>query len=222
MITQSPSQIFKAVFRGHEEDENYRCLSTFTTDEYKKSFGKIKKLNDETLAPQITKSFLIEEDTEVIILPLYGTVSLNQQEYINTEEIRVLKLAKGNSFELQNPYEKELINYLQIRFSTHNKNTENSIKKTFDFETRNTLFTIHDNGTIQISIGIFDGRSEGLYHLNSKNNGAFAFIINGAFEFQNRLLETRDGLSIWDISEIEFEALSENAILLLIETTLQE
>jgi len=105
MLAQSPSQIFKAVFRGHEEDESYRCLSTFTSDEDKKSFGTIKMLNDETLAPQITKPFSIDEDAEVIILPMYGSVCLNQQQYINTEEIQVLKLTKNASFELQNPYE---------------------------------------------------------------------------------------------------------------------
>lgn len=222
MLAQSPSQIFKALFRGHEEDESYRCLTTFTSDDHKKSFGALKMLNDETLAPQTTKSFPIGEDAEVIILPLYGTVCLNQKHYLNTEEIQILNLSKGTSFELQNPYEDELINYLQIRLSATNENLKNGIKKAFDFETRNTLFTIHEHENTQISIGIFDGRSEGLYPLKNQNNGVFTFVINGVFEFQNRLLETRDGLAIWAISEIEFEALSENAILLVIETSLQE
>jgi len=221
MLSQSPSQIFKAQSREHREDENYRCLSTFTADENKKAFGKIIMLNDETLAPQKAKSFSLEDNTEVVLIPLVGTIDFDDKNYINTEEIQMLQLAKGATFELKNPYESELINYLQIRLSASIKNDQNFIKKEFDFKTRNTLFDIHENETTKISIGIFEGRKEGFYALKN-NNGAFAFVINGAFEFQNRLLESRDGIAIWDIVEIEFEALSENAILLLIETALQE
>ena len=45
----------------------------------------------------------------------------------------------------------------------------------------------------------------------------FVFIIEGAFEVQNRLLEARDGLSLWNLSKLEFEALSNDAILMIIE-----
>jgi len=40
------------------------------------------------------------------------------------------------------------------------------------------------------------------------------------FEAEGRLLHERDGLALWDTVEIEMEALSNDAIILLIETTL--
>lgn len=36
---------------------------------------------------------------------------------------------------------------------------------------------------------------------------------------QNRLLEARDGLGLWNVDEIEFEALSNEAVLLILEIT---
>jgi redox-sensitive bicupin YhaK (pirin superfamily) len=40
-------------------------------------------------------------------------------------------------------------------------------------------------------------------------------VIEGAFEVQDRLLHAKDGLAVWDTNEIDFEALSNDAILLL-------
>lgn len=226
MLPQCPSQIYKAQFRGNEEDETYRCLSTFNFSAYfektRQPFGAITVFNDETLAPQKTKSFSIDANSEVILIPLVGTIDFDNKNYINTEEILIFTAAKATAFQLQNPFESELINYLQLRLQTSATVGNHFTKKSFDFSVRNELFVIHDNQTSKISIGIFNSRNEGFYYLDKNKKGAFAFVINGAFEFQNRLLESRDGLALWKIAEIEYEALTENAILLLLETTLQE
>lgn len=228
MLSQNPSQIYKAQLRFHDEDETYRCLATFNNeshfDESRKPFGKLKMLSDETLAGGQIKSFTSNEKETVILIPLVGTIdyddNFGNRNYIETEEIQILESLEASQFHLRNPYEKELINYLQLRLDS--VNLKNSFeKRKFDFSTQNELFMLLENENHTISIGIFTGRSEGVYHLKNDTNGAFAFIINGAFEFQNRLLESRDALAIWNVSEIEFEALSENAILLVIETSMQ-
>ncbi|MGC4040581.1 MAG: hypothetical protein QM710_07315 [Flavobacterium sp.] len=226
MLPQNPSQIYKAGLRFHDEDETYRCLSVFNFgayfDESRRPFGNLEIVNDETLAPRQTQSFSIAKNKNLILIPLVGTIDyhdgIGNQNDIGTEEIQVLKTTKPIAFQLRNPYETELINYLQIRISSVSEK-DFFEKKQFDFNRRNELFPLLESEGHKISIGIFSGRSEGFYRL-PKENGAFAFVINGAFEFQNRLLESRDALVIWDVSEIEFEALSENAILLLIETLL--
>ncbi len=46
----------------------------------------------------------------------------------------------------------------------------------------------------------------------------FVFVVLCAFEVRGRLLQVRDGLGLWnDTNNIELEALSNNAIILLIE-----
>ena len=56
--------------------------------------------------------------------------------------------------------------------------------------------------------------------IKNKKNGIYAFVIEGVFEVQDRLLHTKDGLAMWDAEEIDFEALSNGAILLLLEIPL--
>lgn len=68
-----------------------------------------------------------------------------------------------------------------------------------------------------IHIGQYTGREEGVFQAKNTNSPLFVFIIAGVFEVQNRLLHTCDALMLWKTNEVEFEALSDNAILLLIE-----
>ena len=69
-----------------------------------------------------------------------------------------------------------------------------------------------------ISIGKFSGRGETIYK-SSSGKCCFLFVIAGAFEAEGRLLHERDGLALFDTNEIEMEALSNDAMMLLIETT---
>ena len=55
----------------------------------------------------------------------------------------------------------------------------------------------------------------------NKEAGAFVFVIEGAFEVQGTLLHERDGLALWKTEEVEMEALSNEAIILVIELTLE-
>lgn len=58
--------------------------------------------------------------------------------------------------------------------------------------------------------------------MKSKRNSLFVFVIQGVFEVQGRLLHARDGLGLWDEeNEVELEALSNDAIVLLTELSLR-
>ncbi|MEO5593159.1 MAG: hypothetical protein ABIR15_06605 [Chitinophagaceae bacterium] len=51
----------------------------------------------------------------------------------------------------------------------------------------------------------------------NKNAGLFAFVIKGAFEMEGRLPHARDGWALWDTGAAEMKALSNDAIILVIE-----
>ncbi len=75
-----------------------------------------------------------------------------------------------------------------------------------------------DNMCPIVKIGKFAGRKEAVYKISRQKNSVFAFVIQGAFEVQGRLLHARDGLGLWDDTNlIELEALSNDAIVLLLE-----
>ncbi|SCY47683.1 pirin family protein [Flavobacterium caeni] len=225
-------QIYKADFRGRVESEVFRRYATFNFDEYQEPsrgpLGGLLALNDETLGAGNTIFRHLDAHTSVLVLPLVGGLifrdSFGHEDTIGTEQIGIFSGGQGNAYQLTNPYKNDLVNYLQIWFKTDKTKTGFS-QRSFELDVRNNLVPIFgDKPMLQPNslgfIGLYDGRQEGTYTLKNRKNGLFVFVINGAFEFDNRLIETRDGLSIVGAQTVEFEALSANAMLLLIEVPL--
>lgn len=226
MFSQSKSQIYKAQLRGLLKETDYNCLATFNYAEYfdnsRSPFGAISILNDETFGPKKSLRYVVHEPSTILLIPLVGSVYCNyknaESEYINVEEIAVIKTEAKQYFELQNTYDDALINFLQIRLKKTDGIDSSFEKKSFKLNPNGVLNTIYQSKHFKVSIGQFDSRQEGQLELNSSEKGLFCFVINGCFEFQNRLIESRDGLTIWNDPKIEWEALSENAIILTVET----
>lgn len=231
MIQKHLAQIYKADFRGVTASDNFKRLTTFNFEDYyddsRKPFGSLRVLNEEILAPKHTQTTLSESDRDVFILPLFGGVdykdNLGNTAFIRVEQIQHITAQKGVSFELYNPFEDENVSYLQMEFDAKNQVFESN-SKPFDFglTNKNELISLFETSGVLGFIGIYEGRKEGLYKLKNASNGIFVFVINGAFEVENRLLESKDGLCLQQINTIEWEALSENAILLVLEIPLDK
>lgn len=234
MIHQSPAQIFKAQKRGLSEKQNHRLHATFNFNEFndpsRAAFGTLTVLNDETLAAQQIVERSLDTGTVIMILPLVGAAECHFKgdtpQIIVPGEAFTYHNPVSGTISVKNPYDDSLINFLYITF-THAAVSELFSPKDFmiaqtDLSVRNTfhkLFEAFHNG-MSAQIGIFNAREEVLYNPANDDNGIFVFVISGAFEVQGRLLEERDGLALWNSGEIDLEALSENAILLLIEAPL--
>ena len=223
----SKAKIFLAGERGHTETEWFRSYNTFNfgsyQSEHKKPFGNLYVLNDDTLAAGRSFSMRVEEDSAILLLPVVGAVEykddISNKHLLHAGQIFFCFVPKGTTYILTNPYEEELVNFIQAWFTLGlTDNTFSSLLSCNLDEAQNTLIEIikPQNG-IRCLAGKFDGRKEGLFSASPKSSRVFVFIIQGAFEVQNRLLETRDGLALWETAEVEFEALSNEAIILFIE-----
>ncbi|MFV8325587.1 hypothetical protein [Flavobacterium sp. ZS1P14] len=226
MIHQNSVQIFKSDARGHFKSKGHNCLSTLNFGSYfeesRKPFGSLHVLNEEILAPYHTAKTVLEANTTVLILPLFGGVdykdSLGNESFIGVEQIRIVSAEKGMSFVLSNSYKEENVSYLQIAFNAKNQDFESSFKQfNFGLTDKNQLIPLFEISNAFGFIGMYDGRKEGVYSLKNTTKGVFVFVINGAFEVENRLLESKDGLSLSGIDSLEWEALSENALLVVLE-----
>jgi hypothetical protein len=226
MIQQNPVQIFRSESRGRLESNGHNYFSTFNFGSYfeesRKPFGSLHVVNEVILAPQQTIQTVLEANTAVLVLPLFGGVdykdSLGNQSFIGVEQIRIISAKKEMSFELTNGYEKENISYLQIGFNAETQDSENNFQQfNFGLTNKNQLIPLFEISNALGFIGIYDARKEGFYSLKNNSNGVFVFVINGAFEIENRLLESKDGLSLSGIDSLEWEALSENALLVVLE-----
>lgn len=186
--------IYLAEKRRCIQDDKYRSYRTL-----EHPFHNLSAFNDETLAPSAS----IQHHSTSLIIPLVGDVVTNQR--ISPGQAQII-----NSPTISNPHNEELVNYLHLAF---NKVTEELI---FDFTlVANRLQQL--TTTNHFYLGKFGGRRDDVYKLSGGSAGVFVFVIEGAFEVQNRLLHPRDGLALWDLTEVEFEALSNEAMLLLIE-----
>jgi redox-sensitive bicupin YhaK (pirin superfamily) len=231
MFEQSTAKIFLAGERGHTENEWFRSYNTFNfgayQSEHKKPFGPLYVVNDDTLAAGKSIELLIEEPSIILTLPVVGAVEFRGEAghefLVNSGQCQCYVGKAGTSVSFKNPYEEDLVNFLQIWIKTDKSNSTVLQLTDFDLDVQKNAIVLITPSLIKSTksfLGMYDGRSEDSYRLSGEGSGVFVFVVQGAFEVQNRLLEARDGLALSGMEEVEFEALSNDAILLIIELPL--
>lgn len=230
MKDNSPGRIYLAGQRGLRESSWYRIFHTFNTEGYRQAhrepFGALYALNDETLAGHKSLHTDVAENSYLWLLPVVGMITYRNEQgngaVLEAGEMMFAQLPAGSGFTITNPYEDELqlVNYMTILLKAGNNN---GIKAphlfSFDMNSHNQLEKWRINGLpgLAFAMGKFDGRKAATHTLRNPAKGAYAIVIQGAFEVNGRLLHERDGVALWDTAEVEFEALSNQAIIFLIE-----
>ncbi len=203
--------------------ENRKCLQNNTFRSFEIDLvsiveSPIIKCLDNTLSAQNFQKILADNFVLIVLLPLVGAIEIEKggiSEIINSGEIAYISLEKNEEIAIINPYDNELVNYLEIWIRSDKKLDEKIILNDFDIDkNKNLLMDISRNQISEkIIIGKFDGRKEGNLSIRNK---AFVLVINGVFECQNRLLESRSALSLWNIKKLAFEGLGRENIVLIV------
>jgi hypothetical protein len=235
MIMQSQGKIFLAGERGLKHGLSSQSCSTFNFEEYfnpfKHSFGNIYALNDFMLAGSASQSIKVPGGFYVVLLPVSGAVSYSdssvENKLITAGQAQVIVAGKDTDIEVKNPFRNEPVNFLHILLKSDKPSLSKAIYlSTYDDvnRCRNRMVRlfpgISDNmsSVFSMQIGKFSGRGEAIYTVKQNSKGFFGFVLDGAFEVEGRLLHARDGLALWNTHAVEIEALSNGAILLVIET----
>lgn len=220
-----------AAERGHTESESFRSYQTLNfgpyQKEHKKPFGLLTVLNDETLVGGRQVSLTFEEDALLLLLPVVGGLIIQTEDgeeiFVQAGEGNLSRSKKGGKIALCNPYEEELVNYLHLQFCCPLHNHSQPGVFCFQLDDNKNCFlelfpAICTNGFyLKAAIGKFEGRKEVVYPVSSGSNSVLLFVLEGAVEAENRLLESRDALAVWEAEQVEVEALSKSAIFLLVE-----
>ncbi len=228
MDTQTQAQIYLADQRGHTQTPFLRSIHTFNFGTYqhdsRQPVGTLQLLNDDSLIAGASLSLTVEQPIDVLLLPLIGGLEYKGDQasgFLEPGQAGVFSFMPGQSYAISNPYPTETINLLQI-WLTHpaNYSATGFAETTFDLSQKNVLHTCLPESAgspQQVFIGRYDGRAEDTL-TTAPGQRVFVFVIQGVFEVQNRLLHERDGLSLTAIQHdtVDFEALSNDAILLLI------
>jgi quercetin 2,3-dioxygenase len=222
MDISSEARIYLAEHRGVEQEDWFRTYHTMNFGAYRQPsrdpFYSLLSINDHTLAAGITRYYSLPQSETIILLPIVGRLTYRsgaESGSVDVGQIACVPASQTSILELTNPYNRELINFLQIRVACIS--TKSKID-TFDLEQHpNRLIPLLGGMGKNLSfyIGRFDGRKEIMIDLSHRR--LFAFVIEGAFELEGRLIQSRDGLAVWNTAHADLEALSDNAIILITE-----
>ncbi|PTT73132.1 hypothetical protein DBR25_13540 [Chryseobacterium sp. HMWF001] len=212
MLVQSPSKIFKSDLSVWRK-ENSCVLNEMIPDEQ----SGLHKITEVVFEENGTFDFNYQKSSTVLIIVLFGEIFINDFEKpVSPEHIFTLKSEEDNTLNIRNNTPDEKADILIFELKSIKKDNFFSIEN-LNIDRRNHLIQISEKLEYPNFIGLYEGRKEEEYSLHQKGKSIFGMVINGAFEFQNRLLETRDAIIISEIETLEFEALSENALLLFFE-----
>jgi quercetin 2,3-dioxygenase len=179
--------------------------------------GIHQEIHDVLLEPFEQFIFQKKPNESVLILPFIGDITLNTENYdmvIEENKGLFLRNLRNTSFQIQNTYEADSVNFFYIPIS------ENQVLAPFD----SVFIHIerHINNWHAVGSGIYisqwTGRAKGTFTSYLKKNvSLFVFCISGVFEVNERLLEQKDSLEIINGNSINFEALAVDSVLLIIE-----
>lgn len=207
--------IYVAQYHTCLESDKYRISQVINTTSFD---NNIASFEDITLAPNYSLTGELGANFLTIWLPMVGGLIFKNKsaDDLFIDAGQAFLIIGNSSYEIVNPYATELVNFLQIQVAVSNKIVSQELVR-FNLVHKNQLLSM-SNACLPIYIGKFDGREESIYQPHNQQSSIFAFVITGAFEVQNRLLEPRDGLLLKNLTTaVEFEALSNEAIILFLE-----
>ncbi len=227
--------LHKADKRGHADHGWLNAWHSFSFASYhdpeKVHFGVLRVLNDDTVAGGMGFGTHPHDNMEIITIPLSGQLehkdSMGNTGIISKGEVQVMSAGTGIQHSEKNKNQNEALKLLQIWVFPNKRNVKPRYdQKAFDLEAaNNNLLTIvspmgekeglniHQNAWF--SLGKLDKDFKTSYQLKDKNNGVYAFVIDGTISINGEKLNRRDGLGIDETGELEIKAESDAELLLM-------
>lgn len=226
-----------ALSRGHVSHGWLNTYHTFSFAQYynpeRIHFGALRVLNDDTVDGSQGFGMHPHDNMEIITIPLEGALkhqdSMGNAAIISAGEIQVMSAGTGIYHSEYNASADIPVKLLQIWVFPNQKNVtprydQIAIKTHFQ---RNQLQQIvspfpSDAGVwihqeAWFHLGTFDRDQSVPYTVQKEGNGVYAFVISGKALIDGQVLEARDGLGIWETSQIQIQTLETDTYLLLME-----
>jgi len=238
--------LHKADSRGHAEHGWLKSWHTFSFagyhDPQRMHFGALRVLNDDIFAGGMGFGMHPHDNMEIITIPLSGQLehsdSMGNSGTISKGEVQVMSAGSGLQHSEKNKNSDEPVKLLQIWVFPNKKNVEPRYdQKVFDLSAaKNKLLTIvspmgktdaRPEDSVGRGLNIYQdawfslGKLEKdfttTYSLHKKENGVYAFVIEGDVTINGEKLNRRDGLGITDADKprVEIKADSDAELLLM-------
>lgn len=228
--------IHKAASRGNANHGWLNSFHTFSFANYynpkRMNFGVLRVLNDDQV--QAGKGFGTHphDNMEIVSIPLEGDLehkdSMGNVTVIKEGDVQIMSAGTGVTHSEYNKNVDKEVKFLQIWIFPRQKNVEPRYDQVSlrEIEKENELYQVlspnkEDQGVwinqdAWFHLGKFSQDTVTNYKLKKRENGVYAFILDGEAEINGEKLSRRDGIGVWDIESIEIKA-ANNARLLIME-----
>lgn len=176
-------------------------------------------IDDVAVNGQGTYQKVIKESGYLILLPLMNNIRLNMNGFnwkIEVNQSFIYYLDKGTIIDVEGEYSNDY-SYFYSLFLVKEKQQIAKMIVPIDFERENRLEKIIRHDLFNIFLGKFDLRRESEIPMKKVERNWLIISLTGIFEIHNRLIESRDLLEIKSDEHVEFESLSENSLLMVID-----
>ncbi|SNQ44632.1 pirin family protein [Cellulophaga lytica] len=228
--------IHKANTRGHANHGWLNSYHSFSFANYQNTermnFGALRVLNDDTVSEGRGFGTHPHQNMEIISIPLKDDLqhqdNMGNATIIKQGDIQVMSAGTGIMHSEYNKNKDRAVEFLQIWIIPNKTN----VKPRYDqislkeLEKPNSLYQIlspnaNDAGVwiyqdAWFNLGTFTEDTTTSYALNKKDNGVYAFVLEGNVSIEGEQLSKRDGVGLWETDNIAINA-SKNSKVLLIE-----
>ena len=221
--------------RGNANHGWLQSFHTFSFANYhnpeRMHFGVLRVLNDDTVAAGMGFGTHPHENMEIISIPLKGDLehqdSMGNTTVIRNGDIQVMSAGTGIRHSEYNKNKDQEVKFLQIWIFPNKKDVKPRYDQiTLNLEDRkNKLQQIlspnADDAGVWIQqdawfhIAQLDEGNVQTYALKKEGNGVYVFVLSGELSVNGQKLGRRDGLGLWELSEIEILADSDAEVLLM-------
>lgn len=221
--------------RGKADHGWLKSNHTFSFANYhnpeRMGFGALRVINDDFVIGGQGFGKHSHRDMEIISIPLSGKLGhgddIGNNGIIKTGEIQVMSAGTGITHSEMNGDDKEDVKFLQIWVIPNKMNVApryqqvrmgdimqpNTFNQVLSPNADDAGVWIHQNAWF--SMGDFEQGVTQTYTLNDANNGVYVFVIEGSVTINNNVLNTRDGLGIWDTKSMTMDVLENSKVLIM-------
>ena len=226
--------IHKAETRGRTEIDWLDSYHTFSFDEYfdsnRISFGALRVLNDDHIAPGGGFQTHPHKNMEIITIPLKGHLqhgdSKKNTRIITVGDIQVMSAGTGIFHSEMNASPVEPVDLLQIWIMPKERNTrpvyqDYSIREYLHPNTLSVIVSPDGDTPASIlqdawfSLGKVEAGKKLEYHMHQSHGGVYIFLIEGEIVVDETVLHRRDGIALTELNSLEIEILKDSHILLM-------
>ncbi|WP_353099748.1 pirin family protein [Myroides odoratus] len=196
-------------------------------------FGVLRVLNDDQVAAGKGFGIHPHDNMEIISIPLEGDLkhedSMGNTSIIKEGDIQVMSAGTGIMHSEYNKNQDREVQFLQIWVYPNKRNVSPRYDSiTLDKTKRKNKFQqilspnpedegvwIHQEAWFHL--GLFDNQMQVNYTIKKPGNGVYIFLIKGSATIEDQKIEARDGLGIWDITNLTIQTTSPETEILVMD-----